>query len=1140
MPDQTPPDAASVVSLADSLSKLASAQSLVSQEINRMVEGVAAVSERLEKVIGGMEDLLDVSTKVRKEVGITEKGAEGFVNQVESMRGVMRDLMTAISKMRLNLKSNTATIDDTKKAYEGVLKILKNVYETSKKNSQQQISARDAIASTEEMLRRINAEQAKGNSKLKDHAKLVEDIKKNMERIELTGGKLAGVFDKFGLGKVSRTILDLNSALDRSGRLESAIRKGEQRYNTKEEIRSRRRESGQILEPRNAKEGFLPTRGENGRMEKSYFKKRGVTKDLLDETGTGFDVEQLAKIQGEEGEKIRQSVMDFYFNPEHGGTHQAGLSGWLNRRLAKKALKAGNAGEFSEALEGGGLMQHGLGTLSKFAAPIGLVSMVGGAIKDGWDMMAEQNKKYEAALGKSGIFAGREGGLTALTNVKENLRAWGINKLGITSERNLAIAQAMQESGLGLSGLATRQSHGFGYAMGEGAGTWGGNWGGTQQIAMTAMVQARSLGLTDVEGVQQTLKMMQQYKMSLEGTQKFFGTVGEDMRSAGISTTKYLQLIDEISGQFDNMAKSINVVVGTLRILGNAGTNTYDQLKDNMTALFGTQEKTTEQSMYLYQQMKNSGSFRGYTGVQESLAEQATENFKQIVTEATKDLPGKNEDLLKAVGGLSRNATVEQMDSIREMFESRKSELNVKGTPLTQLIGGALQQATNARLRAGALETQNPIVASFAEENLPIDPLSKMIKNYAAFDKALKDSGIKGGMGEFMKSPTGTLQHEQTGIISRAGAAYGLSQDDVKHILNTRAALIGISDAVVDTIQKAATESQVNPENFKNKHGGTFDQLFGDTAKQLLGSRYDKNKSLAEQFQNLNIKDLASIKKIAQGNFNYNKLADLHKSSNNINQFLTEDNLQTISSQIDNIAGLASATRTSQDLLAGIKDALVNKISGLLLGIFTQGKGKDSRALADAIVDATDSTVEANQNMADQIGDLEKNYNKKIIDPRIAQYGFNTDPRKGAVYGIEDIAQGYRDRYQKLMDDQSSNQVGNKQKDEDAASYERYKQAMRTIISDVTDPKKPLAEQLKNLLGVGFDSNTWGLTAVTNYNQQVNQYGGQQSSIPLAPPSGGGRSGEQKPAVAAPAGTPPTQPSTHMKPISKGQYQYVP
>ena len=175
----------------------------------------------------------------------------------------------------------------------------------------------------------------------------------------------------------------------------------------------------------------------------------------------------------------------------------------------------------------------------------------------------------------------------------------GPNAYGQTKEENMRIAETIAKFGVSVGDLAEAENdlkkNIIGYAE-AGRGT---------NIASIVHHGGAMLGLSDVQTTEQIMKLLQQYHISLQGTDTFFNTLITDTKAAGLSTTKYLQIIEEITNQFDHMSRGIDAVTSALRNLGHTGLLTSEMVEDSMKAMMTT-KAAPEVGAYLLLQMNET------------------------------------------------------------------------------------------------------------------------------------------------------------------------------------------------------------------------------------------------------------------------------------------------------------------------------------------------------------------------------------------------------------------------------------------------------------------------------------------------------------------------------------------------------
>ena len=212
---------------------------------------------------------------------------------------------------------------------------------------------------------------------------------------------------------------------------------------------------------------------------------------------------------------------------------------------------------------------------------VGLSALMGTYIK--------QNKEMEGKLGKAGLFSGARAGElagtafeTARNALTPRLMGQGLG-LGITFERNLDLAGGLAAGGTNIGGsLVDNAPDTANQGPGGNRGYMRGSLGEAQRVVFGA---ARVAGLTDTEGVTELLKLLDQYGQTMRSSEKFFTQLNKDTQAAGISTTKYLKIIDEVSMHFDRMNRSLEFTTEMMRNLSRYGAISSESLKDMMEFL---------------------------------------------------------------------------------------------------------------------------------------------------------------------------------------------------------------------------------------------------------------------------------------------------------------------------------------------------------------------------------------------------------------------------------------------------------------------------------------------------------------------------------------------------------------------------
>jgi hypothetical protein len=289
-------------------------------------------------------------------------------------------------------------------------------------------------------------------------------------------------------------------------------------------------------------------------------------------------------------------------------TEQAGGGGFIDRFLTQRAMKqvADAAQRTSEGGQsqtgflgrayqaGGGSVMRGASNMAQgagagflahqaeAAANLSPYLMVAELIAKFIDANAKANSEIATSLGEAGIFGGGASGVKDLMNVRKALRSenMGFNFTGESYQKNLKIAQAIKEGGVNLPELA--------------GGVRPEETGGVGMVKNIAYHGAKLAGYLD-EGAaaKEIMKVLQEYHTSFTGVQDFFEHINRDTARAGITTTKYIGIIDEVNKQFDRFGMSLEQTVTTMRMLGRTGTQSAEDVRDAMGAITNAGQKRT-------------------------------------------------------------------------------------------------------------------------------------------------------------------------------------------------------------------------------------------------------------------------------------------------------------------------------------------------------------------------------------------------------------------------------------------------------------------------------------------------------------------------------------------------------------------
>jgi hypothetical protein len=474
------------------------------------------------------------------------------------------------------------------------LEQIADLYESALKSAKDNTKESRAMSSNLGQIRKLMKELPKDGALLENQLQGVadvfdkasrnaKDLVKSMSNLSRTGAAMKGglgIMSAMGIGR------GLNAKVERRFEQVEAVKNA-----IKESKELRFAATTKHMLEKRAK-GIEEIRGMKAKGGLWADPDSGDVMDLMDEAGGltkgGRDV--LARKMGfKPGSK---KYMDFIAGEEAGGAAAGGQVG-----AAYSAAMGEGGGAIAGAMEG---LENGLTELAALAPEIIIpLEALAGVIEllvKVFDAYVKQNQEIEKNIGKGGLFT--QPGVGAGEAFARARYALTPNvgrgvPLGVSFERNMAIAGAMANAGFNPAG-----SFGGSEAANQGPGSFGefmkGGLGEVQRIVMGA---GRVGGLTDQEGVEQVMKLLSEYRETIASSEEFMANLNKDTQAAGISTTKYLKIIDDVSSHFDKMGKSLDQVTGVMRELSRYGAISSESLKDMMEFLSAGQQQTTTGNM---------------------------------------------------------------------------------------------------------------------------------------------------------------------------------------------------------------------------------------------------------------------------------------------------------------------------------------------------------------------------------------------------------------------------------------------------------------------------------------------------------------------------------------------------------------
>jgi len=555
---------------------------------NPVDPGVGAQFNDMAEKMRGWQSWSDNAKKVADEAerstNAIHKNAEAIKKEVDGYK----DLTKVMKRIAVEMKSQGKEASIIREELEKVVEAHESALKNERQGSKEYKTMRDNLHKVRKELEllpragKVMEEQvSRINDMMEDLATNVKNVAKAMANLGRTGAVIrgfAGVAEAMGFGRPA-------TAIDRK------LEKIENIKQAAEDARDlRKAATTKHMKTKRAKAidqlGAAQKRG-GGWVDPET----GSVMDFIDEKGkltSGGQKALARKLKFKPGTDKYDAFMGGEADIAAGGE---GGAGWAS------AMASGGGGMemLTTALEG---VETGL---MEFAPEIMILIEAISLLAELFGSYTKQNKEMEKSLGKGGMFTQPGVGAgSAFMNTRNALLPGGGDMgsggmflgagLGINWERNLAIAgQLADQGGMGIVPSMTQGANTAN--MGPGAmGEFGkGAFGEIQRVVMGA---GRVGGLTDQEGVGEVIKLLGQYRETIASSEDFMNQLNKDTAAAGISTTKYLKIIDEVSSHFDRMGKSLEQVTGVMREMSRYGAVSSDSLKDMMEFLEGGMQKT--------------------------------------------------------------------------------------------------------------------------------------------------------------------------------------------------------------------------------------------------------------------------------------------------------------------------------------------------------------------------------------------------------------------------------------------------------------------------------------------------------------------------------------------------------------------
>jgi hypothetical protein len=513
-------------------------------QLKNLAENQAAFAKNLQEIMKNITPLADKAAESIKTIGLELKAdlehAENMEDRLKAISAAAKLFQKGIFSIK-NLKQAEEALAKIKEAQESILKIEKAgsighhaAAKSIEKITEQMAKYRKEIEASGDALHEMS------DTDLVEFKKLLHDAVPDAE-------KLARTFKTMSMSHVTRQVHSVAQNLSKLGIGKNFATKID-KYAAGAELKSK------VAEAKKSRLAGNTAAAQKKKDEAIDYLRNNSNLNLGDMSSGSEARKAIARRMG----LSRRATKSFVAGDE------------------SSAFKHGGGGMLSELASGGaGLVEGGVGTIVGAAEKLAPVLAVLDVLKDVWDKQIKQNKGMEAGLGKAGLFSQ---GTPGFMDAQRNLTPGNFyNILGLNFDRNLKIAQALQEGGRGLTELVTGKGE-----KRAGSEFGPGGFGQFQRIVAGA---GRMAGLTDAEGVQQTLKLLDQYSQTMQSSEDFFIKIRKGADAAGLSTTKYIAIIDDVNSHFSRMNKNLDGTLNMLTELSKTGRIGAEDLKQYMDFL---------------------------------------------------------------------------------------------------------------------------------------------------------------------------------------------------------------------------------------------------------------------------------------------------------------------------------------------------------------------------------------------------------------------------------------------------------------------------------------------------------------------------------------------------------------------------
>ena len=486
-----------------------------------------------------------------------------------------------------------------------------------------------------------------------------------------------------------------------------------------------------------------------------------VPKGLLGRSKWGLGKVAPAELTGALGEGAGSSAFNRWaLNQAKGTGAFKGIAGSL---LTKGGGSA--AAGLGESVVGAssGIMSGAFGAASK-AAPWVAVAK---GVMDVMDRVAIEHAKIQEVLGPYGA-RGTGNAHDEFSAVRNSLLSTGNGNatfLGQGLKENMDIMRVIGEGGMATgntlrSGKMNLKGNLEMMSGQEGNGFYG-------SIMKNAVYNGKNLGMNQESSVQLTMKLMEKFGKTTLATQEFFRDLDVMMEASGVSASKYIEIADGITDQFDDMNKSLSHTMGLLNNLGKTSRFTGKQMEEMIKTIEAKNAMNPAQMVVNAQTLINSGETQHMASAEEASAEAALKDLKTSLDDAGIEI---------GEGGIMKNVNDIAFQIGRSKSLNQQDKLSLSGT-----LSSTVDKVNASQSRAAGYRSNDPgriagiLMATGTSGNTnAYQKLASMynIAKSAGMSKDVLDGIMRGdpeALQKMLNSPKGL----PTALINQSGSFQG-------------------------------------------------------------------------------------------------------------------------------------------------------------------------------------------------------------------------------------------------------------------------------------------------------------------------------------------------------------------------------